>query len=77
MIAQKISDMTLHDLQELVVKLIDERLQECSSTCSPVKTQRMQEVFNTIDQYLITPSSEEPTGSEMILEERQQWRNGM
>lgn len=74
----KVAEMTLEELKVVVANVVDERLRDRS--IPPVKMldpRKLQEVFDSIDLNLITPRSGESTGSEMILEEREQWRKGM
>ncbi|GEM_PF-894997 len=78
MTSPKVAEMTLEELKVVVANVVDERLRDRS--IPPVKMpdpRKLQEVFDSIDLNLIIPRSGEPTGSEMILEEREQWRKGM
>jgi hypothetical protein len=69
--------MTVEELKALIAEVVDERLRLWLLHKQPVDKRRLQEIFDSIDRHMITPPPGAPTGSEMIIEERNRWRKGM
>jgi hypothetical protein len=74
MVSQKIADMTVEELKDLIQQVVDERLSQppAASHGSAVLA-----ILKTIEQRRWTPASGTPKASQMIIEERNQWRQGM
>ncbi len=77
MTTKSLAEMTVEELKELITQVVDQRLINSKHPSKLVDKQRLQEIFAAIDRHIIVPLPGEPTGSEMIIEERNQWRQGM
>ncbi len=71
---QKVVDMTVDDLKELIRQVVKEQLQ---NQPPPKDTRSVAEILQSIEQHRWTPPPGTPTASQMIIEEREQWRQGM
>lgn len=74
---QKVSDMTVEELKALIAEVVDERLKLWLMPVKPVDKQRLKKTLENIDRIRWTPPPGSPTLSEMIIEERERWRQGM
>lgn len=71
----RISEMTVDELKALIAQVVDERLYQ--TKLSTVNQPHLREILASIDRHQWTPPPKSPTGSEMIIAERDRWRNGM
>ncbi|UBF24990.1 hypothetical protein K9N68_25620 [Kovacikia minuta CCNUW1] len=71
---QKVTDMTIEELKDLIQHIVDERLQQQAQSND---SQSVQEILRAIEQHRWTPPPGTPKASQMIIEEREQWRQGM
>jgi hypothetical protein len=76
--SKKVADLTVAELRTLITQIVDERLilwlQEPPRL---VDSEDLQKIFESIDSHMWTPPPGAPTGSEMIIAEREKWRQPM
>ena len=71
----KVADMTVDDLKQLIREVVNEQLQKQPPKATDPRS--VKEILQSIEQHRWTPPSGTPKASEMIIEEREQWRQGM
>jgi hypothetical protein len=76
--SKKVADLTVAELRTLITQIVDERLilwlQEPPRLVDP---EDLQKIFESIDNHIWTPPPGAPTGSEIIIAEREKWRQPM
>lgn len=77
MTTQTIKDMSFEKLKTLIHTVVEDRLKIVSIPKKQVTPERLQEIFDSIDQNRWVAPAGSPTRSQMILEEREKWRQGM
>jgi len=72
----KITDMTIDDLKSLIHQVVDEHLkqQQVESHDAP---SGVESILKSIEQHRWTPPPGISKASQLIIEERDQWRQGM
>lgn len=73
---RQVADMTTEELKALITEVIDERLQTWLMPGKHVDRQRLEKTLETINHIRWTPPPGTPTLSEMLVEERNRWRQG-
>ncbi len=76
MLSPKVADMTVADLKALIRQVVREELQGQQSPPA-IDVDKVREVMASIDRHRWTPPPGTPTASQRIIEEREQWRQGM
>ena len=71
----KIADMTIADLTQLIQQVVKEQLSQQQSNANDARS--VQEILASIDRHRWTLSPGTPTASQLIIEERNQWRQGL
>ena len=71
----KIADMTIDDLKNLIHQVVDEHIKNQQVESNHALP--MQDILKAIEQHRWTPPPGTPKASQMIIEERNQWRQGM
>ncbi|MBD2183120.1 hypothetical protein H6G03_18975 [Planktothrix sp. FACHB-1375] len=69
--------MTVEELKAIITQVVDERLRQERQSSIPAKKRSLQEVMESVDRHRWTPPPGTPTGSEMIIAEREKWRQPM
>ncbi|MCL1469262.1 hypothetical protein [Argonema antarcticum] len=72
-----VAELTVEELKAIIAQVVDERLQQERHLSIPVKKRSLQEVMESVDRHRWTPPAGSPTGSEMIIAEREKWRQPM
>lgn len=74
---KRVADLTVKELKALIAQVLDERLQNGQQHHLKKDTRSTQEILESIASNRIERLPGEPTLCEMIIEERNQWRQGM
>ncbi|GET40509.1 hypothetical protein [Microseira wollei] len=74
---KKVADLTVAELRTLITQIVDERLILWVQPPHPKNTRSPQEILAAMDRLRWTPPPGAPTGSEMIIAEREKWRQPM
>lgn len=75
--SKKVADLTVAELRTLITQIVDERLILWVQPPHPKDTRSPQEILEAMDRLRWTPPPGAPTGSEIIIEEREKWRQPM
>jgi hypothetical protein len=75
--SKKVADLTVAELRTLITQIVDERLILWVQPPHPKDTRSPQEILAAMDRLRWTPPPGAPTGSEMIIAEREKWRQPM
>jgi hypothetical protein len=67
MVAARIADMTVADLQEMIDRAVERRLQEI---LKPLDTRSVREILDSIDRHRWTPPPGTPSTLELLREDR-------
>ncbi len=73
--AQTVAEMTIAELKDLIRQVVDDRLRRQQP--EPKDERSVQEILRSMEEHRWTPPPGTPTASQMIIEERNQWRQGM
>jgi hypothetical protein len=68
--AQKITDMTVEELETFINRLVDERIKRLLKTAQPVDYGKLTRVMASIEQHRWTPPTGAPSVVEMLREDR-------
>ncbi|WP_448570204.1 hypothetical protein [Trichothermofontia sp.] len=77
MSSPKVADMTVADLKALIRQVVREELRGQQSPPAIIDVDKLRETMASIDRHRWTPPPGTPTASQRIIEEREQWRQGM
>lgn len=77
MTTQTIKDMSFEELKTLIQTVVEARLKLSPTPKKQITPERLQEIFDSIDRNRWIAPAGSPTLSQMILEEREQWQQGM
>lgn len=72
--AERIGDLTMDELEKLVVRIVDERLNQSTSDVRQRK-HRDPELVSRLRRHLIQPAPGVPSPTELLQQDREQWRN--
>jgi len=72
-----IGDLTVEELKALIAEVVDERLQLWQKPQSPKALRSPKEILEKMDMLRLKSKPGEPTLSQMIIEERNKWREVM
>lgn len=70
----RVADMTQDELKAFVYQCVDERLQRWKPSAQGKRS--VQEILASIEQHRWTRPTDAPSLSEMVIEERERWRQG-
>ena len=72
-----IAELTIEELKALIAEVVDERLQLWQKPQSPQKMRSPKDILERMDRIRLKSKPGEPTLSQMIIEERNKWREVM
>ena len=72
-----IADLTVDELKALIASVVDERMQYWRQPEPVIDKVALKKLMDSIDSHRWTPLPGSPTLSQMIIEERDQWRQPM
>ncbi|MBC6420640.1 MAG: hypothetical protein GDA43_00945 [Hormoscilla sp. SP5CHS1] len=73
-----IADLTVEELKALIAEVVDDRMMRYWRQPEPVIDKvALKKLMDSIDSHRWTPPPGSPTLSQMIIEERAQWRQPM
>lgn len=75
MTSPKLADLTLPELEGLITKIVRQQLRQPAPP--QLTPQQLQELFAAVDRDRWTPPPGTPKLSDLIAEDREQWRRGM
>ena len=74
---ERVADLTVSELKGLIARIVDERLPNGQEPGPSKDSRTVEEILAAMDRLRIKPQPGKQTFSEMILEERELWRQGM
>ncbi len=77
MAPKKVGDMTTKELESLIIKTVDMKFRLVLRPATPAEPDQVRALLKAIANRRWTPPVGAPTASQMILEDRNQWRQGM
>ena len=77
MTARKVSEMTMAELESLIVQTVDAKLKLYSRPIQPLNSTEVMARLDAIARRRWTPPSGTSKASQLILAEREQWRQGL
>ncbi|MBC6420611.1 MAG: hypothetical protein GDA38_02875 [Hormoscilla sp. SP12CHS1] len=72
-----IADLTVEELKALIAEVVDERLQLWQKPQSPKESRSAKDILSKMDKIRMKSKPREPTLSQIIIEERNKWREVM
>ena len=72
-----IAELTVEELKALIVEVVDERLQLWEKPQSPKALRSPKDILEKMDRIRLKSKPGEPTLSQMIIEDRNKWREVM
>lgn len=72
-----IAELTVEELKALIAEVVDQRLQLWEKPQSPKALRSAKDILERMDRIRLKSKPGEPTLSQMIIEERNKWREVM
>jgi len=70
MAAERVGDMTVRELKQMIAEEVDQRLRVHDLLKPPKDTRSVQEILESIDRHLWTPPPGTPSTLELLREDR-------